>query len=173
VPLPPLRLAQILCLSGPRLLLIRHHAGRPRAGKWNGPGGKIVPGESGRRAAVRELCEETGLVVAPAALCFAGVATWHGYPGEGPGGMYVFVVDLGPGTAWAGRRRTVEGTLGWLSTRWACRPGNTRVAEDVAPLYPALLAATTPAEHRCLYENGRLSSVEIHPLDPACDPDRV
>ncbi|MBI4779409.1 8-oxo-dGTP diphosphatase [Candidatus Falkowbacteria bacterium] len=33
------------------------------AGKWNGPGGKIEPGETIERAAVREVKEETGLSV--------------------------------------------------------------------------------------------------------------
>ena len=173
MPLPPLRLAQLLCLSGDRLLLIRHHAGKPNAGKWNGPGGKIDPGESPRQAAVRELREETGLVVTPADASFAGVVTWYGYPGEGPGGMYVFVADLGPTAARPGRRRTSEGTLAWLSTGWACRPGNPRVPEDVAPIYPALLADAAPVEHRCRYADGRLASVEVVALDPSCDPDRA
>ncbi len=33
-------------------------------GKWNGYGGKVLPKESIRSAAARELCEESGLVVA-------------------------------------------------------------------------------------------------------------
>ena len=39
--LPHLGLAQVLCRSGDRLLLIRHHAGKPNAGQWNGPGGLL------------------------------------------------------------------------------------------------------------------------------------
>ena len=47
-----------------RLLLIRRgHA--PSAGLWSVPGGRMEPGESEREAVVRELAEETGLVVRP------------------------------------------------------------------------------------------------------------
>ena len=45
-----------------RLLLIkRGHA--PGAGLWSLPGGRIEPGETDAEALVREMCEETGLVV--------------------------------------------------------------------------------------------------------------
>lgn len=45
-----------------RLLLIRR--GRaPSAGLWSVPGGRCLPGESAADACVREVAEETGLVV--------------------------------------------------------------------------------------------------------------
>ena len=53
------------------VLLIRKKRGLG-AGKINGPGGRVEPGETPRDAAVRELHEEVGLVAA------AGDATFHG-----------------------------------------------------------------------------------------------
>jgi len=50
-----------------RLLLIkRGHA--PGAGLWSLPGGRIEPGETDAEALVREMREETGLVVEPGQL---------------------------------------------------------------------------------------------------------
>jgi 8-oxo-dGTP diphosphatase len=50
-----------------RLLLIkRGHA--PGAGLWSLPGGRIEPGETDAEALVREMSEETGLVIAPGQL---------------------------------------------------------------------------------------------------------
>ena len=47
-----------------RLLLIRRgHA--PSAGLWSVPGGRMEAGETQEQAVVRELAEETGLVVQP------------------------------------------------------------------------------------------------------------
>lgn len=47
-----------------RLLLIRR--GRPpSAGTWSLPGGRVEPGETTYAAIVREVAEETGLVVVP------------------------------------------------------------------------------------------------------------
>lgn len=53
--------------GGGRLLLIqRGHA--PSAGLWSVPGGRVEPGETLAEAAVREVREETGLVVRPGAV---------------------------------------------------------------------------------------------------------
>jgi 8-oxo-dGTP diphosphatase len=59
--------------DGRMLLLLRP------SGTWDPPAGRLVPGESFERGAVREVYEETGLLVAPQRL----LATWVG---RGPGG---------------------------------------------------------------------------------------
>ena len=48
--------------EGGRLLLIQRR-NEPGAGLWSVPGGRIEPGESDQQAIVREVREETGLVV--------------------------------------------------------------------------------------------------------------
>src|SRR5216683_2365433 len=47
---------------GGRLLLIRR-GHEPGAGLWSLPGGRIEPGETDQQAVVREIREETGLIV--------------------------------------------------------------------------------------------------------------
>ena len=59
--------------DGRMLLLLRP------SGTWDPPAGRLAPGESFGRAAVREVYEETGLLVAPQRL----LATWVG---KRPGG---------------------------------------------------------------------------------------
>jgi putative (di)nucleoside polyphosphate hydrolase len=56
-----------------RVLLLGHASRSPR---WDIPKGLVEPGEELAAAAARELDEETGLVVAPAALVDLGV---HAY----------------------------------------------------------------------------------------------
>jgi 8-oxo-dGTP diphosphatase len=48
--------------SGGRMLLIQRR-NEPSAGLWSLPGGRVEPGESDQQAVVREVGEETGLVV--------------------------------------------------------------------------------------------------------------
>ena len=51
-----------------RYLIGQRPSGKPLAGKWEFPGGKILPGETAEVSAARECLEETGLgvlVVAP------------------------------------------------------------------------------------------------------------
>jgi 8-oxo-dGTP diphosphatase len=50
-----------------RLLLIRRR-NEPGRGLWSVPGGRVEAGESDADAVVREMAEETGLVVRPGAL---------------------------------------------------------------------------------------------------------
>jgi 8-oxo-dGTP diphosphatase len=47
--------------DGALLLIRRGHA--PSRGRWSLPGGRVEPGEAARDALVREMAEETGLVV--------------------------------------------------------------------------------------------------------------
>jgi 8-oxo-dGTP pyrophosphatase MutT (NUDIX family) len=64
------RAARVLLLDAEdRLLLVRgHDADQPERSWWFTVGGGIDPGEDARAAAVREVREETGLVLDPGAL---------------------------------------------------------------------------------------------------------
>ncbi len=58
-----------------RVLVQQRAAGRPMAGLWEFPGGKIEPGESLEDALVRELAEELGISTESACLAPAGFGT--------------------------------------------------------------------------------------------------
>jgi len=65
-----------------RVLLAQRPEGKPMAGLWEFPGGKIAPGESPEAALIRELHEELGIDVAESCLApftFAShrYATFH------------------------------------------------------------------------------------------------
>ena len=50
---------------GDEYLMIRRAAGVPKGGAWCFPGGHVEPGETPRKAVVREMAEELGIGVAP------------------------------------------------------------------------------------------------------------
>jgi ADP-ribose pyrophosphatase YjhB (NUDIX family) len=56
-----------IIIEGDRVLLVKR-AHPPIQGQWSIPGGVLEVGEMVRDAAVREACEETGLVVEPGEL---------------------------------------------------------------------------------------------------------
>ncbi len=94
----PQRIVAGLLFRGGRLLLGCRPAGRRQAGKWEFPGGKREPGESGPAALARELAEELRLAAPPARmrllfrrrhwyaetgwleLAFYRVESWRGRP---------------------------------------------------------------------------------------------
>jgi 8-oxo-dGTP diphosphatase len=51
-----------------RVLLAQRPAGKPLAGLWEFPGGKVIPGETPETALIRELAEELGIDVAASCL---------------------------------------------------------------------------------------------------------
>jgi 8-oxo-dGTP diphosphatase len=73
----------IMTDPGGRLLLIRR-GHEPGAGLWSVPGGRVEPGEGDAEAVVREIREETGLLVTPGKL----IGTVE-RPGADPGTVYV------------------------------------------------------------------------------------
>jgi len=87
------RLATVaLVRSGSRVLLMRHAPGSDRfAGRWNGIGGHVEPGEGLRAAARRELREESGLDVPT--LSLRGVVHETGLRGHAYV-VFFFVAEL-------------------------------------------------------------------------------
>jgi 8-oxo-dGTP diphosphatase len=62
-----------------RVLLAQRPEGKPMAGLWEFPGGKIEAGETPEQSLIRELEEELGIVVKEACLAPLTFAS-HGYP---------------------------------------------------------------------------------------------
>ncbi|GHF23461.1 NUDIX hydrolase [Amycolatopsis deserti] len=66
-PVPVRCVGGILHDQAGRLLLVQR-ANEPGRGLWSIPGGRVEPGETDSEALVREMREETGLVVRPGEL---------------------------------------------------------------------------------------------------------
>jgi 8-oxo-dGTP diphosphatase len=67
--LPLVLVAACVLLDGNgRILIAKRPQGRPLAGLWEFPGGKVEAGESPEHALSRELAEELGIDIAPADL---------------------------------------------------------------------------------------------------------
>lgn len=60
--------AALLVNAQGEVLVQQRPAGKPMAGLWEFPGGKLEAGESPEKALSRELAEELGISVAPSAL---------------------------------------------------------------------------------------------------------
>jgi 8-oxo-dGTP diphosphatase len=107
--LPVVALA--LRAPGGRVLMQRRPAGKAHAGLWEFPGGKVEPDEIPQLSLVREITEELGLVINPAALT---PVTFAEQAPDGP--RLPIVILLYTASEWAGTPEALEGgEWGWFS----------------------------------------------------------
>jgi len=91
-----------------RILLARRPEGRPMAGLWEFPGGKLDPGETPEAALIRELREELGIEVTEACLAPFAFAS-HAYDD------FHLLMPLFLCRRWAGQPTGREGqVLAWV-----------------------------------------------------------
>jgi 8-oxo-dGTP diphosphatase len=94
-----------------RVLLAKRPPGRPLAGLWEFPGGKLEPGETPETALVRELEEELGIRVAPKCLAPLTFAS-HGYD------TFHLLMPLFACRKWAGEVAARQGQeLAWVRAK--------------------------------------------------------
>jgi 8-oxo-dGTP diphosphatase len=91
-----------------RVLLARRPEGKPLAGLWEFPGGKVHPGETPEAALIRELKEELAIDVAESCLAPFAFAS-HGYE------AFHLLMPLYLCRRWSGAVTPVEGQgLAWV-----------------------------------------------------------
>ena len=94
-----------------RLLLQQALPGKPHAGLWEFPGGKVESGENPRLALRREVAEELGLALDETLMTPAGFAD---DPGTDAGPALVLILYDCP--VWQGRPQSLEGQAwGWFT----------------------------------------------------------
>ncbi len=80
-------------------------------GKWNGLGGKIDPGESPEECVIREVFEESGLIIRSPIL--KGVITFPAFDDLDDWYVFVFIADNFNGEL---TEDSPEGDLQWVAT---------------------------------------------------------
>ena len=98
----------VLVAADGRVLLAQRPAGRPMAGLWEFPGGKVEAGERPEETLIRELKEELGIVVNEACLAPLTFAS-HSYPD------FHLLMPLYVCRRWEGTATALEGqALAWV-----------------------------------------------------------
>jgi 8-oxo-dGTP diphosphatase len=91
-----------------RVLIAKRPAGKPMAGLWEFPGGKVENGEKPETSLIRELREELGIVIKEACLAPLTFAS-HAYPD------FHLLMPLYVCRRWEGQVTPTEGQqLAWV-----------------------------------------------------------
>lgn len=134
--------AGILTGSDGTVLVAQRPAGKPQAGAWEFPGGKLAAAETPLAGLVRELQEELGVTVT---LARHLVCYHHDYPDKRVH-LYVWRV-----LAWAGEPHGAEGQpLAWVAVDDLLAHGLLPADKRIVELLLADTAVNTAATERCL-----------------------
>lgn len=94
--------------AGGRVLIAKRPTGKPMAGLWEFPGGKVENGEKPETSLIRELREELGIVIKEACLAPLTFAS-HAYPD------FHLLMPLYVCRRWEGQVTPTEGQkLAWV-----------------------------------------------------------
>lgn len=137
-----------------KVLMIERNK-EPNLGLWNGVGGHIELGESPEASCIREIQEETGIVVP--ALRFGGVLTWDSWSFEA-GGMYFFSAEVDD--TWF--QHSDEGNLAWKPYEWVIT--SPKVVENISEFIPDTRENRSPRWYHCLFDQEILIETYRYPL---------
>lgn len=122
-------------------------------GSWNAVGGKIEPNENPRESVLREVREETGILLDQ--IQFKGIVTWV-VDGSSVGGMYAYYAEIPTHDHYETPIKTEEGILDWKKKDWILHPENTGIVNNIPRSLHRMMGSGGCFEHRCYYENGHL-----------------
>jgi 8-oxo-dGTP diphosphatase len=134
-------------------MLLINRLKQPWKGCWNGVGGKIEPNEPIIESILREVKEETGIVLSKADIHYKGKMTWE--PNDGSF-LYIFLMDV--------KEKiktpivTDEGILEWRKIEWIIDPDNLGVANNIPYFLPDVLTDII-YDYHCIFDGNLLKEV--------------
>ena len=145
-------------------ILMVNREKQPWKGAWNGVGGKRMDLESPIDAIIREVYEETDILVTKEQVIDKGIVTWNTFHALGQG-LHVYVIELDASYPYITPKPTPEGILDWKTIDWVCDVDNYGVAHNIPYFLPTVLTEQTRYRYHCTFDGNRLIDVTKEALD--------
>lgn len=136
----------------------------PAQGLWNGIGGKVEEGETPLDCIVREVEEETGILIKPSDIIYKGIVTWETDNAKNDG-LYVYLAEIPYEFVYETPKRMDEGILEWKRISWLLAANQLGTGEMIPHYLPHVLNSTSPLKHICILHNRKLIKYEFTLLD--------
>lgn len=135
------------------LLLNRNHS--PNLGLWNGVGGKLENDETRDACVLREVKEETGIILSE--MNYKGQITWN-VDDSYIGGMYVYMATVPDTFEYDTPLATREGILEWKNIDWILSENNRGVVSNIKYFLPDMLKDNKIRNYHFIYKNNTIVS---------------
>jgi len=126
---------------------------------WNGVGGKRDPDESPLDCIIREIEEETGIIVTKEQVHFRGTLSWNSDFKTASRGLYIFYIQLDDDFVYETPKGTKEGILDWKKISWINDEKNLGVAYNIRFFLPIVLNENKAYHYDCMFNKNELVSV--------------
>lgn len=130
----------------------------PWKGSWNGVGGKIDVNETALDCIIREIEEETNIVINKCQVKDKGTLTWNDFAALG-NGLHLFLIDLPSDYEYHTPRQIGEGILDWKKIDWINDFENYGVAHNIPYFLPTVLNEGNRYHFHCTFVDRHLKSV--------------
>ncbi|HEY4601436.1 MAG TPA: 8-oxo-dGTP diphosphatase [Cerasibacillus sp.] len=135
------------------LLLNRNQS--PNLGLWNGVGGKLENDETADACVLREVKEETGIILSE--VNYKGMITWN-VDDLYNGGMYAYMATVPDTFEYDTPISTREGILEWKNLDWILLENNRGVVSNIRYFLPHMLKDDQIRHHHFIYKNEKIVS---------------
>lgn len=149
--------------SGDFVLMLNRNKS-PWMGSWNGVGGKLEEGETAIESVIREIYEETNIVVTNKQVNYKGVVTWNVGNGKYDG-LYLYHVNVDSSFIFSDPIKTKEGILDWKKIDWISDFDNYGVCDNIPYFINSVLFDNKIYNHICEFNDKILVSVKKEVLE--------
>jgi 8-oxo-dGTP diphosphatase len=139
-------------------ILLVNREKKPWMGSWNGVGGKVDANESITDCIIREIQEETSIVLTREQVIDKGYLTWNSFDANGQG-LHLFLVHLPDDFIYDTPKVVDEGILDWKKIDWIISFDNYGVAHNIPYFLPTVLYDENRYHYHCTFEDRALISV--------------
>lgn len=146
--------------KGSDILMINRNK-QPWKGMWNGVGGKKNKDESPLDCIVREIYEETGILVKKEEVIDKGICTWNADFKSEASGLHLFFVNLNTNYILETPIKMAEGILDWKDINFLLDKDNLGISYNIPYFISNVISDLNRYEYRCLFEGNDLLNVEV------------
>jgi 8-oxo-dGTP diphosphatase len=136
-------------------ILLVNREKKPWLGSWNGVGGKLNENETPIDCIIREVFEETDILLSQNQIFDKGYLTWNLFDANGKG-LHLYLILVDDHFIYQTPKKTNEGILDWKKIDWILDENNYGIAHNIPHFLNTLINDNIRYAYHCHFEGRNL-----------------